>query len=473
MQNKKMSGYKTIALRNLLLIGVGAVLALTLAGCSRKQTTQVQTQNELTIWSPLDAEETFLPLIKDFASDNPSIRINYVLKDLADYEGESLNALASLEGPDIWAIKNDWITKHKNKLVSMPREFFAEGKKDTTPLTQAFEQTFWPAQSADFVVDNKAWGVPLYMDQLSLFINKDLLRARLRELENDSRELPTGYLEDSPRTWEEFIAYAKDLTVRDGGGIVRAGAAIGSAQVTNASDILTMIMLQDGASMISADRTRPEFHLPQRKANGQLFNPGTTALNFFTDFARKGSDKEVWSDSLGDAGQAFLDGKVAMLFHYRWFEKTIARQKPELNYAIKPVPQISGATDEVGIAQYWTFTVTKNAESPNAAWGLLKWLTENALGDYAKITNRLSSFEPKEIDQSERANPRYQALIARSWAKPDAVETDRIFRQAIDSVLRGGVNAQTALEAAAAAVGNITVKPTPVPSPTATIVPKK
>src|SRR3990167_2371050 len=188
MQNKKMSRHKTIALRNLLLIGVGAVLALTLAGCSRKQTTQVQTQNELTIWSPLDAEETFLPLIKDFASDNPSIRINYVLKDLADYESESLNALASLEGPDIWAIKNDWITKHKNKLVSMPREFFVEGKKDTTPLTQAFEQTFWPAQSADFVVDNKAWGVPLYMDQLYLFINKDLLRARLRELENRSEE---------------------------------------------------------------------------------------------------------------------------------------------------------------------------------------------------------------------------------------------------------------------------------------------
>ena len=162
--------------------GVALVLALTLGGCSRKQTTQVQTQNELTIWSPLDAEETFIPLIKDFQGQNPSIRISYVRKDLANYEGESLDALASLEGPDIWAIRNDWITKHKNKLLSMPREFFAEGKKDTTPLTQAFEQTFWPAQVADFVIDNKVWGVPLYMDQLSLFTNKDLLRARLREL---------------------------------------------------------------------------------------------------------------------------------------------------------------------------------------------------------------------------------------------------------------------------------------------------
>src|SRR5687767_14889110 len=96
-----------------LTVIVAVALGIVLSGCSRGNQQQVVKQLELTIWSPLDSEATFLPLIRDFQRENPAIKITYEEKDPGTYETESLNALASQEGPDIWLIRNDWVEKHR------------------------------------------------------------------------------------------------------------------------------------------------------------------------------------------------------------------------------------------------------------------------------------------------------------------------------------------------------------------------
>src|SRR5690349_12520723 len=69
-------------------------------------TSNSKTQTTLTLWSPIDEEADYQEVIKRFEENNPTIKIKFVKKPLADYETESLNAISDGKGPDIWLIPN-------------------------------------------------------------------------------------------------------------------------------------------------------------------------------------------------------------------------------------------------------------------------------------------------------------------------------------------------------------------------------
>lgn len=440
-------------LGQLVRVGLIMLVALFVAGCGTPApTTTTSKQPELTIWRPIDSEDTFTSLIKQYGSENANVKLTYHQKSLATYELDSLNSLAAHAGPDIWAIRNDWLPKHHDKLVPVPATFFQKNNKDKATPVEAIKTNYYQAIADDLTIDNQVWGVPLSIDYLTLYINPKLFNATLARLQDSGKKLPRGYLENPPKTWDEFISYAKDLTVRDGSGkITQAGAALGTSSIPNSTDILSLIMLQDSTAMMSADGKQPQFQLPQKKATGEQFYPGANALSFYTDFARNGSPNQVWSDSMGDATQAFLDGKVAMLVGYRYFKTVVDSLKPDLKPQLAPVPQVSGAAQEIGFAQYWVETVTKSASATNqtAAWNFINWLRTQGQNDYSSTTSRLKPQKPTEIDQTDKQSPTYQASIARTWPKPDPGAVDQVFHAAIDATVAGSIDGKSALEVAA------------------------
>ena len=72
-----------------------------------------------------------------------------------------------------------------------------------------------------------------------MFYNKDLFN--------------TAGIATPPKTWDEFISVIRKLSAKDKfGNLTKSGAAIGAADnVNNAADILSLLMMQTGAKMIS------------------------------------------------------------------------------------------------------------------------------------------------------------------------------------------------------------------------------
>jgi maltose-binding protein MalE len=75
----------------------------------------------ITVWS-FEESRLWQGASARYTAAFPNIKIAYVKKNPETYEQELLNALASGKGPDIFALSNTQIVKHKDKLSLLPQD---------------------------------------------------------------------------------------------------------------------------------------------------------------------------------------------------------------------------------------------------------------------------------------------------------------------------------------------------------------
>ncbi len=441
---------------------LGLVAAVLLTGCGGTSTTQTGARinaNEkvnLTMWGLFDAPSVWQPIIQQYQSQHPNVTISYEQKTFADYQEDSLNALAARTGPDIWLVRNDWLAQHADKLVAAPAGLFA-GK--TTSALAGFKTTFPDVVYQDAVVGDKIFGVPLSVDTLVLYYNKVLFQEKRGELDRSSDHVVSGSndLRQAPITWNDAIRYANLLTKRDGNRLTQAGLALGSPNVVAAHDILTALMLQRGTTLVAADRKSAAFNLPQIDSSGRSSVPGNDALQFWQSFTDSGSANFAWSADFPDSISAFEQSKVAMIVHYGFLQNQLEQDVPTLQFGIYPLPQIAGATTPVDYASYWLETVTNSSKNPAVAWDFLAFALQNA-SSYQQAAGRPGNTRPVQAglpptmpDRATHGLPLdFQRASATSWYKGlRPIKTDELFNALIRSV-SSGTDSQKALDATAA-----------------------
>jgi len=80
-----------------------------------------KTLKTLTVYNMYDSNDVFDSLIQKYVANHPYTNIVYKkFTNFKDYETEILNGLAEGEGPDIFAMPNNWFIKNRKKLVPMP-----------------------------------------------------------------------------------------------------------------------------------------------------------------------------------------------------------------------------------------------------------------------------------------------------------------------------------------------------------------
>lgn len=425
----------------LLVIAVGlSVWGLSCGPINQKSGPEVT----LTIWRPIDDEEIFKPIIRDFQQEYPNIKINYFKKDLTEYEENSVDALASGEGPDIWSIRNDWMAKHWKKLIAAPAGLFTQqsGKKDG----EVYKETFAPVAAEDALINDQIYGVPFSVDTLVLYYNTDLFREVKTKLEDEGKIDPSDRtLEEPPANWEEVEQYTKLLTEKDNqGNISRAGIALGAASnIGQAIDVLSALMLQNHTTMISADKKSAAFNLSIPKETGEPYYPGRKALEFYTKFADSGSDVYSWSASMPYSLDAFKDNKLAIMIDYGYQRYWLAQNAPLLSYNIGPLPQIKGETTATDYASYWLETVTKNSQHPQEAWTFLYYVATKGINQYLSSTKRPSPYKvnselvPQVLGRVDEKGGalEFQKATAKTWYKGKyPLKVDRIFYEMIENV---------------------------------------
>lgn len=462
-------GKKTKIISILLLVA-GALL---LSGCGCKKVDPEQYKLSLEIWGPLDEGDAIYEAIGNYQKINRKITsITYKKISGDTYQKELTEALASGQGPDILLINNTWLSSFSNKVVPAPAaEKVIDEKK--------FRDNFVDAAADDFLEEGKIYAVPLSVNSLGLFYNRDLFNE--------------AGITAPPKTWTEFADDVHRLVkVNSFNEITQAGAAIGTAyNINRSTDLLGLLMLQLGAEMSNGNDTTFEKAVTR---DGKISLPGETALDFYTRFAKTGSLYYTWNPTLHYSIDAFSEGTVAMMFNYPWNMQTISDKAPKLDFAVAPVPQFENG-EKVNYASYWGYAVAKNKvpqsdpyggssdtvvtatndQRIEEAWKFLTYLTTKPDGTFSAESGGLNlggsadpNYDPakkyaektglpaarRDIIETQMNDPKIGVfaagnLIAKSWRQSDPVSIEAIFAEMIDQVNKGQATVSEAIKTAA------------------------
>jgi multiple sugar transport system substrate-binding protein len=284
----------------------------------------------------------------------------------------------------------------------------------------------------DFADASGIYALPLSLDTLALFYNKDIFdRAALTA---------------PPATWDEvLIAVARTRATDNRGDVTRAAVALGgtSRTVENAPDILQLLLLQNGAQMVLADGATAGF------GGSGASRRSVEAFNFYLQFADTGSSAYTWNESMPAARAAFVAGKVAMILDYRSALAGLLAQSPFLRVGVAPVPQVSRDAT-ISFPRYKGLAVSRQSRQASWAWDFVVQAATNpavvegylaATGNPPALRGAIATkLGDPDLDVFAR-----QALTARSWRAPGTKQSDEVFDEAIQSVLTGQADTAAAL----------------------------
>ena len=418
-----MSKIKTTTLYTLIVPIIILGLTAALPGCKEPLGEEV----ELEFWGVFDDSDIYKPLIADFNAAFPKIKIKYYKKTYQTYEKDLLEAMAGGRGPDIFMMHHTWLPRYEDKIWAAPSELIT---------LRELADNFVDIVYTDFVSDNYITALPLSIDTLALYYNKDIFN--------------TAGLPQPPTTWEEFLTDVEKLTIKDGrDNIIRAGVALGTARNVNRStDILTLLMLQSGAQMVNQKRTQATFN-----QGIEDFYPGQRALEFYTDLANPLKSVYTWNTRMNYSIDAFSEGKAVMMLSYSYQMPFIRAKSPYLNFGIAPMPQIKTSTKDVNYANYWGLTVSHNCQNYNQAWQFVVWLTakENAQ-KYLELAEKPTARRDLILEQKDDPDLGVfaeQTLTAHSWYQVDNSAIETILADVIESVVLGAATIREAINKAA------------------------
>jgi len=387
-------------------------------------------------WGVFDERNDLNKVIGDFQAQNPNVKVLYRQFSFEDYEKEVVNALASGTGPDIWMIHHTWLPKHYDKLIPLPDKISGLDKPLLT--IKEFQDQFVEVAVKDLMLNNQIYALPLYIDTLALYYNRDLFN--------------TAGIASPPKSWEEFNTAVERLTRLDSSGnIVQAGASMGTSDNINRSiDILMALMVQSGVKMTDDENSVASF---ARSVNNTPV--GEVALKYYTDFSNPNIRTYTWNNAQHYSVDSFAEGTVAMIFNYSHQADVLNSKATRLNYGIAPMPQIS-ETDIKNYANYWAVAVSKKSSAPEESWKFISYLASRE-GASAYLAQTMRPSARRDMIELQKNDLRLgvfasQALTAKSWYQADNSAIESIFAEMIEDVNFGRLSVREALQNAEAEV---------------------
>lgn len=456
------------------LIAIIGVVAITGQGCTKalpQATVNASKPVTLRIWGVVDDFNVYQPAIEAWRKQHTNVTIDYRRFRLEEYETALLNAFAEDKGPDIFLIHNDWTGEYMSKITPMPRQTSTayrvttggvrpqltwEMRTEPTVSLNELKNQFADTVARDLVRtvnvgaadkpvnEERAMGVPVGIDTLALYYNKDLLNAA---------NIPTP-----PEDWGQFTEQTKLLTQIDGEGkLVRTAAGIGTASnVERSVDLIAALMMQNGTQMTD-DNGFPTFdRIPGALAGTVDAPPAHRAMEFYTDFANPNKDTYTWDATQPNSYDAFIQGRTAFFFGYAYHGDLIRARAPRLNLGIAKLPQIGGRPP-VNIANYWYFAVARKSVSQDLSWSLLTHLSkadqQKAILDIAKRPASRKALLTEQLNDERVGVFASQVLTATNWYQGNNITaTEDALRAMVDDIVAGRSPVNQAVKRASDAV---------------------
>lgn len=466
----KRGGIK-ISLTILLLASLVFVTGCTKGGSQEAQTAYKPVTIEY--WSVWNDESDIKPLINAYRQLHPNVSVKYNKFVYDEYEQKLLEGFAKDRGPDVFSVHNTWMKNYQDLLLPAPasvklpvkyltgtvkKEEVVEFRTTNIITPNDVEKKFLDVVPGDVIMfqnvgtdkkpsyAKKVFGLPLSVDTLVLYYNRDLLNN-------------AGIIAP-PTTWTDFSEQVKKITKinQETGEIILSGAAIGAADnVLRSFDIISLLMMQNLAPMLDS-KGRAAFD----KVPGQYPDiktpPAIGALDYYVQFASPLYEGYSWNNDMPSSLDAFIKGQTAFFFGYAYNRKEIDAKAPRLNYDIAPVPQV-GDDQKVNYANYWVEGVAAKTDVANYAWDFVQFITdEKNVEKYLDATLKPTALRSTKLINKQLADPKMEAfadqlLTAKSWYKGyHATEAEEAFKEMVNAVLSGQLLSVQAIQNAVSKV---------------------
>lgn len=345
-----------------------------------------------------------------FNAAQDEYEVTYVAQELV--EEKLLTALASGSVPDVvlWDRYNTPLYVPKNALSPLDEYIDADG----VDTTQFYDQAM-----GELVVEGETYGLPLLVDNRSLFYNTELLA--------DAGVEP-------PTDWDSLKDAAEAVTERDGGKLSVAGFALDDPGLFN------IWLRQAGGQMFSDDGATTAFNSPE----------GLEVLEFWQGLL----DAGVYEPGFGEGVDSFAEGSTAIKYDGPW--ALTALDEAEVDYGIVQPPVGPDGDQGAGMGGFG-LVIPSGAQQPDGAWEFIKWWTtqpENGV-DFAKISGWIPANVEAANDPYFTEDDRYQAFIeTMEYAQvrssiPGASDVEgKALIPALEKFLGGETDAATALKEA-------------------------
>ncbi len=415
-------------------------------GCKGLTSEQQAATKSVTLeyWTVFDDVDALQALLDQYRAERPFITVN--LRQLRESElyPRLVEALAEDKGPDIISVHSRYLRAWQSKLAPMPAAVrdttmrvvkgqlssqtivSSQGKTLLTP--ERLDREYVQTVKKDVTLDGKIYGLPLSLDTMALYYNKDLL---------DRAGVP-----EPPKNWDEFSAAVKKIVKynKETGKIIQAGAALGAADNVPFADDLLYILFQQSEVEFVSKSGAAIFNIPPQNRDYGVDTPAMSIMNFYTDFANPTRDTYTWNARMDNALDRFTSGALAFFFGYSHYYPLIKARAPQLNLVVTPLPQLN-EEQPVNSANYWVQAVVGKSKYQEEAWGLIDFLAHSkATKDYLDRTGRPSALRAYINEQSQKAELAPfvgQLLTAENWYRGRNYEAAR---RAIAEMTRDWLN---------------------------------
>ena len=375
---------------------------------------------ELLIWGIDDSSVINSTIVASYQAFYPEVSVSYRSFSPNTYETALINALASGRGPDIFMVHSSWLPEHKDKMA-----FLEETQYPLASLRNDFPDVV----AKDFNQNGRTYALPLYVDTLALFYNRDIFNNQ-------------GIV-NAPSSWQEIDQLIPRIVEKtEAGRIVGAAIALGASSINipNAPDLLSLFMLQDGVQMTSLDHSEATF----------AFRGGEESLRRYLSYANPINKNYSWNEEMRRVEDVFAAEDLAMLIDFASKENFLKQKNPFINLGIASLPQHADVEKAVNYASYWGLTVANTSPNQGLAWGFIgsTALNQDAMRNYASLTNRSPALLSLVAEISANPNREFlarQILTATSWYIIDKDFVDQSFSNMIRSVLSAQADPRTAI----------------------------
>lgn len=401
-----------------------AAFILVISGCSGKEEASGGDGESVTIeyWqyhykSKVDLMDE---LIKEFEAANPGIKVKQTTFPYDQYNEKVATLVPAGRGPDVINLYYGWVPKYVDSgyLQPLPKSEFSHEK---------IESEFFPLVEA-VKLDGEYWAIPTAVRTLALFYNKDIFEKA--GLDPNS----------PPKTWDELVEYAKTTTVReDNGKLITAGMAweLGGQLHNWYRDAL---IYQAGGQDLSEDR---------KQILWDDSDAGLEAFRYLMEFRTKHEvgEKGFYENDV----TAFKTGNAAMNVDGSFRLGTLAKDAPDLNYAIAPLPSHQEKATQ---SSFWANGITKNVEGEKleAATKFLDFLTsKDVMERWIDNIGELPAKQEVALQDKYKNDPLYGPFIEQlPYANAHFFVDEKLERQyvidAADQVVLNGVSIEDAYQ---------------------------
>lgn len=400
-----------------IILGVLAFSGI-LPGFSNTSKDKNQFLGNVVIWGTL-SQTQLAKVIEDFNSANKDVvTIVYTEKSKGAFESELVEALAEGSGPDMILLPQDFILRHRNKIYPIPYEVLAE---------RTFKDSFLE-EGELYLGSTGAYAVPFMIDPLVMYWNRDIFSSAL--------------VSTPPSYWDEFFGLAKTITkIDNNSNIKKSLVSFGEFDnVANAKDILSMLIMQAGSSIIEIDESGTyRSTLSKEGSNG--VSPADEAFRFYTEFSNPTKTSYSWNRSLPYSRDMFTTGDLALYFGYASEYASLQKKNPHLNFEVTTVPQTRTADRKLTFGKMQGLAVLKSSRILSADIAAAKLLSsKDSISSVSTALNLppvrrdLLAQKPKDSYLSVFYDG---ALLSKGWLDPSSSETNAIFSEIVKDITSG------------------------------------